>query len=67
MSVFSTLMSWSKENKSCMRFDESREARVCMRVFFIYTLKFLYVLVMMVIIVLLIIVIVVVAAVPNHK
>ena len=33
MRVFSTLMSWSNENKSCMRVDESREARVCMRVF----------------------------------
>ena len=33
MRVFSTLMSWSNENKSCMRVDESRQARVCTRVF----------------------------------
>ena len=33
MRVFSTLMSWSNENKSCMRVDESSKARVCMRVF----------------------------------
>ena len=31
--VFSTLMSWSNENKSCMRVNESWQARVCMRVF----------------------------------
>ena len=31
--VFSTPMSWSNENKSCMRVDESWQARVCMRVF----------------------------------
>jgi hypothetical protein len=30
---FSTLMSRSNENKSCMRVDESWEARVCMRAF----------------------------------
>jgi hypothetical protein len=34
MRVFSTLMSWSNKNKSCMRVDESWEAwRVRMRVF----------------------------------
>ena len=33
MRVFSTLMSWSNENKSCMKVDESLQARVCMRVF----------------------------------
>jgi hypothetical protein len=33
MRVFSILMPWSKENKSCMRVDESGEARVYMRVF----------------------------------
>ena len=33
MRVFSTLMPRSNENKSCMRVDESLEARVCMRVF----------------------------------
>ena len=33
MRVFSTLMSWSNENKSSMRVDESGQARVCMRVF----------------------------------
>ena len=33
MRVFSTLVSWSNENKSCMRVDESWQARVCMRVF----------------------------------
>ena len=31
--VIGTLMSWSNENKSCMRVDESRETRVCMRAF----------------------------------
>ena len=30
---FSTHLSWSNENKSCMRVNESRQARVCMRVF----------------------------------
>ena len=29
---FSTLMSWSNENESCMRVDESSQAKVCMRV-----------------------------------
>ena len=33
MRVFSTLMFWSNENKSCMRVDKSWQARVCMRVF----------------------------------
>ena len=33
MRVFSTLVSWSNENKSCTRVDESWQARVCMRVF----------------------------------
>ena len=33
MRVFSTLMSWSNENKSCIRVDESWQARICMRVF----------------------------------
>jgi hypothetical protein len=33
MRVFSTLMPWSNENKSCMRVGESWEVRVCMRVF----------------------------------
>ena len=35
MRVFSisTLMSWSNENKSCIRVDESLQVRVCMRVF----------------------------------
>ena len=33
MRVFSTLTFWSNENKSCMRVDESWEARLCMRVF----------------------------------
>ena len=34
MRVFSTLMSWSNEKRSCMRIDdESLQARVCMRVF----------------------------------
>ena len=33
MRVFSTLMSWSNENKSCMRVDESWQARVSMTVF----------------------------------
>ena len=33
MRVFSTLMSWSNENKSCTRVDESCQARVCRRVF----------------------------------
>ena len=33
MSVFSVLMSWSNENKSCMRVDESWQMRVCVRVF----------------------------------
>ena len=32
MGVFSTLMSWSNENKSCMRVDEAWQARVCVRV-----------------------------------
>ena len=31
--VFSILMSWSNENKNCMRVDKSWQARVCMRVF----------------------------------
>ena len=31
--VFSTLMSWSNDNKSCMRVDDSWQARVCVRVF----------------------------------
>ena len=31
--VFSTLMSWSNENKSYIRVDESWQARVCVRVF----------------------------------
>ena len=31
--VFPTLISWSNENKSCMRVDESWQARVCSRVF----------------------------------
>ena len=33
MRVFSTLMSWSNEDKSCMKVYESWQARVCMRVF----------------------------------
>ena len=33
MRVFSTLMSRSNENKSCVRVDDSGQARVCMRVF----------------------------------
>jgi hypothetical protein len=33
MRVFSTLVSWSNENKSYMRVDESWHARVCTRVF----------------------------------
>jgi hypothetical protein len=33
MRIFSTLMSWSNENKSCMRVDKGWEARVCMRIF----------------------------------
>ena len=33
MRVFSTLKSRSNQNKSCMRVDESCQARVCMRVF----------------------------------
>ena len=33
MKVFSTLKSWLNENKSCMRVDESCQARVCMKVF----------------------------------
>ena len=32
MRVFLTFMSWSNENKSCIRADESWEARVCVRV-----------------------------------
>ena len=30
--VFSSLMSWSNDNKSCTRIDESWQARVCMKV-----------------------------------
>ena len=33
MKVSSTIMSWSNENKSCMRVNESWQVRVCMRVF----------------------------------
>ena len=33
MRVFSIFMPWSNKNKSCMRVDESWQARVCMRVF----------------------------------
>ena len=32
-SFLKALMPWSNENKSCMRVDESWQARVCMRVF----------------------------------
>ena len=33
MTVFLTIMSWSNENKSCMKIDGSLQARVCMTVF----------------------------------
>ncbi len=32
MRVFSTLVSRSNENKSCMRVDKNCQAKVCMRV-----------------------------------
>ena len=43
MRVFSTLMSWSNENKSCLRVDESYEARILMRVFyFVNSVKYFF-------------------------
>ena len=41
MRVFSTLMSWSNENKSCMKVDESWEARVCIIVWEFSQLSFM--------------------------